>query len=77
MSLANIAKGITETAFGPPLEIGMTTKHPDGRTVRIRDGAFFVVGIDRISRVSNFWYWNEVLEDGSLGPSEHGYGWSL
>lgn len=26
------------------------------------------------NRVSNFWYWREVFDDGSLGEEEHGYG---
>jgi hypothetical protein len=25
-------------------------------------------------RVSNFWYWQRILSDGSLAPEEHGYG---
>lgn len=25
-------------------------------------------------RLSNFWYWQEVYTDGSLGKEEHGYG---
>ena len=37
-----------------------------------REGCF----LDPVyGRVSNFWYWNEVRADGSLGPSECGYGW--
>ena len=54
------------------MEIGKEIKHPDGRTVKIKSGCF----LDPIyGRVSNFWYWNEVLEDGSLGKEENGYGW--
>ena len=53
-------------------KVGKVLLHPDGRTVKIKSGYF----LDSIyGRISNFWYWNEVLENGSLGPEEHGYGW--
>lgn len=35
----------------------------------IKEGTFLSNG-----RVSNFWYWKRLLDDGSLGPDEHGYG---
>jgi hypothetical protein len=39
--------------------------------VRIESGCF----LDSIyGRVSNFWYWNRLLPDGSLAETEHGYG---
>lgn len=37
--------------------------------VRITGGTYFSNG-----RVSNFWYWKEVLSDGSLSDEKHGYG---
>ena len=52
------------------MEVGKTVRHPDGRNVKIKSGQFLSNG-----RVSNFWYWNEVKADGTLGPEEHGYGW--
>lgn len=64
-------KDIVEDIHGRDhLEVGMVTTHPDGRTVRIVDGQFWGT-----YGVSNFWYWVPVLEDGSEGPQEHGYGW--
>jgi hypothetical protein len=59
--------------FGQPLSVGKITKHPDGRTVKIKSGCFR----DPIfNRVSNWWTWNEIFPDGSFGPDESGYGWS-
>lgn len=52
------------------MKVGATIKHPDGRTVKIASGQFLSGG-----RVSNFWYWNEVMPDGTLGKEECGYGW--
>lgn len=52
------------------MEIGKTIAHPDGRMVKIKSGRFLSNG-----RVSNFWHWNEVKKDGTLGPEEFGYGW--
>ena len=64
-------KEIVESSIdGHPLRIGEIVKHPDGRTVKITGGQFYGK-----HGVSNFWYWHEVLEDGTLGPEEHGYGW--
>lgn len=37
--------------------------------VWIVDGKYLSNG-----RVSNFWYWQRVLDDGSLGEMENGYG---
>lgn len=65
-------KDLTEECIsGEPLSIGITTKHPDGRKVKIVDGQYWgTYGL------SNFWYWQEILEDGSLSETtEHGYGW--
>lgn len=38
--------------------------------VLIVDGEYFVEG-----RISNFWSWRRVLEDGQLGDIERGYGY--
>ena len=53
------------------LKVGLITKHPDGRTVQIMSGQYWgTYGL------SNFWYWMEILDDGTLGDiEEHGYGW--
>lgn len=61
-----------ELAAQSSMAIGKRLKHPDGRTVEIVSGQFLD---PTYSRVSNFWRWREVLEDGSLGPEESGYGW--
>ncbi len=52
------------------LKVGGRFRHPSGRTVEITSGQFLSNG-----RVSNFWYWREVVADGKLGPEENGYGW--
>jgi len=65
-------KEITEQHFGgTPFDVGDTVKHPDGRTVEITEGQYWgAYGL------SNFWYWREVMYDGSLSKKEeHGYGW--
>ncbi len=73
MSLYAIAREINqELAKGSSMAVGKTLKHPDGRTVKIKSGCFLD---PTYGRVSNFWSWNEVLPDGSLGPEESGYGW--
>jgi len=54
------------------VKVGDQLIHPSGRKVQITSGQFWGT-----RGVSNFWYWREVLEDGSLGPEEHGYGWAL
>jgi len=66
------AKEIIESIPGhqKPLSIGDTIKHKDGRTVRIVDGMYYGT-----HGVSNFWYFREVMPDGSLSENlEHGYG---
>lgn len=56
------------------LEIGMIVMHPSGKKVKIKSGYF----LDPTNgRVSNYWHWNEVLIDGSLGADESGYGWKV
>jgi hypothetical protein len=71
MSLQKVAISINEQlARRSKMKIGAIIQHPDGRNVKIKSGAFL-----RNGRVSNFWYWNEVKEDGSLGEDECGYGW--
>lgn len=66
---------LTYKHYGPPLEVGMVTKHPDGRTVKILSGHF----LDPVyGRLSNFWNWREVLPDGTLSETlESGYGWKV
>ena len=52
------------------LYVGIALRHPDGRLVYITDGQYISNG-----RLSNFWGWREIREDGTLGPRESGYGW--
>ena len=57
---------------GPCLQVGSTYRHPTtGKLVRITSGQYMGA-----YGVSNFWYWREVLSDGSLGEEQHGYGWT-
>jgi len=59
---------------GSHLEVGMVTKHPFGRLVKITGGAFWgTYGL------SNHFYWREVIDDsGRLSDwEESGYGWDL
>jgi hypothetical protein len=46
-------------------------EHPEHGLVEITAGQYWgTYGLN------NFWYWQKVLEDGSLDPEEHhGYGW--
>jgi hypothetical protein len=61
---------LVESHIKTQLYVGLVTKHPDGRTVKIVDGAFW-----RNGRLSNFWDWREVKPNGRLGKVESGYGW--
>lgn len=62
---------LVENRMGPsPFAVGDTVQHPSGRTVKITDGQYWGE-----HGISNFWYWRELLPNGSLGPVEHGYGW--
>ena len=73
--LATIARGINEGLCGhfcPTMEVGKTVPFPDGRMVKIISGRY----LDPVyGRVSNWWTWQPVAEDGSLGQNESGYGW--
>ncbi len=66
------AQDLTEEVFGKSeLCVGAKVEHPDGRMVKITEGQFW-----GDYGVSNFWYWREVMPDGSLSKKEeHGYGW--
>lgn len=71
MSLYDVVRQLNEEmASQSSMEIGKVIKHPDGRMVKVIDGAYL-----RNGRVSNSWTWREVKADGKLGPKEHGYGW--
>ena len=69
----NRIKDMVEKVYGNHLEIGMITIEPNtGDKVKIVDGQFWGT-----HGLSNFWYWQNVNEDGSLDPEiKHGYGWS-
>jgi len=69
--LYGLAYDLTLEFFGNDLEIGKRVKHPDGRLVEITNGQFW-----GNYGMSNYWYWREVLEDGTLAENiEQGYGW--
>ena len=53
-----------------PLNIGQRIRHESGVTVEIVNGQL----LGGYGRISNFWYWREVLPDGSFGRKGHGYG---
>jgi hypothetical protein len=72
LALRRIAREITEEITRrAPFAVGDTVKHPSGRFVTITSGQYWGA-----HGLSNFWYWKEVLADGTLGPEEHGYGWA-
>jgi hypothetical protein len=70
-NLYSLAKTLTEQFMPCNMKIGEITTHPDGRKVKIISGQYWgTYGL------SNFWYWREVLQDGTLSEKiEHGYGW--
>ncbi len=72
MAVAQWVKGITEEVCGKSkLTVGKKLKHPDGRTVKITSGQHWGE-----HGLSNFWYWREVLPNGTLSKKEEcGYGW--
>lgn len=73
MGLSEKARSINKIIAGESkMEIGAEIMHPNGYIVKIKSGCF----LDPIyGRVSNFWRWNRINEDGSLGKEESGYGW--
>ncbi len=63
--LAGLAKQINqEFAAKSSMRVGEILRHPDGRLVEVLDGAYL-----------GKWTWAPLLEDGTLGPEESGYGW--
>jgi hypothetical protein len=65
------ARRITEELMPGSMAIGKVVQHPDGRTVKVTSGQYWGT-----HGLSNFWYWREVMADGSLSETEeHGYGW--
>ena len=71
--LARLGRAMNEEyAARSKMKVGATIQHPDGRTVVVVSGTF----LDPVyGRVSNWWTWKPVLDDGSLGEAESGYGW--
>lgn len=62
-----------EAGVVPVHVIGDVVRHRDGRVVQITGGRFWGE-----HGLSNFWYWREVAEDGTLrGVRESGYGREL
>lgn len=67
------SKLIVDPGFAP----GMTVEHRDGYKVRIISGQFMVQD-GPVSRLSNFWNWYRLDEDGKpIGKSVGGYGSEL
>lgn len=54
------------------MRIGETIPHPEGYLVKVVSGCFLD---PKYGRVSNWWTWQRIQPDGSLGPKESGYGW--
>lgn len=59
-----------EIGVGERLFIGGVATHPSGRKVYITGGRYM-----GDHGYSNFWFWKELKEDGTLGEQESGYGW--
>jgi hypothetical protein len=70
VTIHKIVRNIIEDGTPQHLQIGDTIRQPDGRDVCVTNGSFY----GDYGRVSNFWTWREVLQDGSLGVEEKGYG---
>lgn len=72
MPVQQWVKDLTAETFGESqMEVGKRLEHPSGRTVEITKGQYWGE-----HGLSNFWYWREVLEDGTLSEREEsGYGW--
>lgn len=51
------------------LSIGNVYNHPTDGPVYINGGSFF-----GDHGISNWWYWNKINSDGTLGESGSGYG---
>lgn len=70
---AAIARGINqELAAASSMKIGAVIVHPDGYKVKVISGCYLD---PTYGRVSNWWTWSRVNEDGTLGSTESGYGW--
>lgn len=69
-----LVQKLVEDTFGPnELHRGLECLHKDGRRVKITSGRYWGA-----HGVSNFWYWREVMPDGTLSDDEeHGYGHQL
>lgn len=61
-----------ELASQSKMRIGQVIQHPDGYPVKVISGYYLD---PTYGRVSNWWTWQRVNEDGSLGEQESGYGW--
>ena len=68
----DIGREIADKVFGPaPFKVGDLVRHPFGHLVEITDGEYW-----GRRGLSNFWYWRDVLPDGTLSKEEKsGYGW--
>ena len=52
------------------LEIGQVYQKDNGQLLYLTGGSYF----GRSGNVSNFWYWTEIGNDGSVGKKDSGYG---
>jgi len=71
--LARLAREMNEEmASQSSMSVGKHGMHPLGYKVLVTSGQY----LDPVyERVSNFWCWRRVNDDGSLGDEECGYGW--
>lgn len=68
--LDQIAQDITCKYFGNSLAVGKYFLF-EGKPIKIIKG-FFLDPVHH--RLSNYWTWQEILSDGSLGEKQSGYG---
>jgi len=69
-ALECLAKELTGQYYPCRMAVGKDVRHPDSRMVRVTSGQYWgTYGL------SNWWEWREVKADGTLGPTECGYGW--
>lgn len=72
-ALSEVVASMNESsAAKSAMKIGEVITHPDGYQVKVLSGQYLD---STYRRVTNFWTWARVNEDGSLGEEESGYGW--
>jgi hypothetical protein len=69
--IQTVLRELAKEAMGPTkLKINSIVRHPTDGIVKIVDGQYWGE-----HGISNFWYWQEIKPDGSLGERKSGYGW--